>query len=245
MKEVKNLLKIGANYLNEDISTNTATLTVPSGIHYLSDVLEDLPKGMFIDKQVCGVGGTTLAIKSNTNYVIAVHRKILVENKYLQHSDILIKVFGGVKVQDIISGVLQGKNKIITTYDGLHKVAEALTELGKIGEYHLLTDEVQNIIREGGDFRDEVCNALLENSCKFASVSYLTATSTERKYLPEQIKDIPYLKIEWEDSVNIKVNQKHIKGDLTQAITSIALEHLDNHAKGEAYFFFNSVRGIS
>lgn len=244
MKEVKSLLKIGANFLKEDISTNITTLTVPSGIHYLSDVLEDLPKGVFIDKQVCGVGGTTLAIKSKTNYVIAVHRKILVENKYLQHSDTLIKVFGGVKVQDIICGVMQGKNKIITTYDGLHKVAEALTELGKIGEYHLLTDEVQNIIREGGDFRDEVCNALLDNSCKFASVSYLTATSTERKYLPEQIKDIPYLKIEWEDSVNIKVNQKHIKGDLTQAITSIALEHLDNTDKGEAYFFFNSVRGI-
>lgn len=244
MNQVKSLLKIDESNLTEDISTNTQTLVVPTGLHYMSDVLYDLPKGVFIDKQVCGVGGTTLAIKSNTNYVIAVHRKLLVENKYIQHPNTLIEVKGGVTAEDIIRELQNGKNKIITTYDGLKKVSEALSVLGLLESYHLLVDEVQNVIREGGDFRDEVCNYLLENSCNFASVSYLTATSTERKYLPEQIKDIPYLKIEWEDSVNIKVNQKHIKGDLTQAITSIALDHLDNPDKGEAYFFFNSVRGI-
>ena len=244
MNQVKSLLKIDESNLTEDISTNTQTLVVPTGLHYMSDVLHDLPKGVFIDKQVCGVGGTTLAIKSNTNYVIAVHRKLLVENKYIQHPNTLIEVKGGVTVEDIIRELQNGKNKIITTYDGLKKVSEALSVLGVLDTYHLLVDEVQNVIREGGDFRDEVCNYLLENTCNFASVSYLTATSTERKYLPEQIKDIPYLKIEWEDSVNIKVNQKHIKGDLTQAITSIALDHLDNPEKGEAYFFFNSVRGI-
>lgn len=244
MNEVKHLLKINSNNLTEDTSTNTQTLIVPTGLHYMSEVLEDLPKNTFIDKQVCGVGGTTLAIKSKTNYVIAVHRKILVENKYTQHPDILIEVLGEISVNDIVEQVLSGKNKIITTYDSLWKVAQALTELGLLGKYHLLVDEIQNVIREGGDFKDEVCNYLLDNSCKFASVSYLTATSTERKYLPEQIKDIPYLKIEWEDSVNIKVNQKHIKGDLTQAITSIALEHLDDRDKGEAYFFFNTVKGI-
>ena len=156
----------------------------------------------------------------------------------------MIEVLGGVSVKDITTQVLSGKNKIITTYDSLQKVATALSELDLLDKYHLLVDETQNVIREGGDFKDEVCNYLLDNSCRFASVSYLTATSTERKYLPEQIKDIPYLKIEWEDSVNIKVNQKHIKGDLTQAITSIALDHLDNKDKGEAYFFFNSVRGV-
>ena len=64
-----------------------------------------------------------------------------------------------------------------------------------LDKFHLLVDEVQNVIREGGDFRDEVCNYLLDNSCNFAIVSYLTATSTEREYLPEQIKDIPYFKI--------------------------------------------------
>ena len=244
MNKVKSLLKIKCNNLIEDISTNTTTLTVPTGIHYLSDVLTDLPKGVFIDKQVCGVGGTTLAIQSPTNYVIAVHRKILVENKYMQHPDKLIQVVGGVFEEEIIEGVRKGKNKIITTYDGLGKVANALEQLGLLGNYHLLVDEVQNVIREGGDFRVKVCNNLLENACNFASVSYLTATSTERKYLPEQIKDIPYLKIEWEDSVNIKVNQKQIKGDLTQAITSIALDHIDNPEKGEAYFFFNTVRGV-
>ena len=244
MNEVKSLLKINHSNLTEDISTNTTTLTVPTGIHYLSDVLTDLPKGVFIDKQVCGVGGTTLAIQSPTNYVIACHRKLLVENKHIQHPNELVQVVGGVMPEDIVSEIISGKNKIITTYDGIKKVSEALSTLGLLDQYHLLVDEVQSLIREGGDFRDEVCNTLLENTCKFASVSYLTATSTERKYLPEQIKDIPYLKIEWEDSVDIKVRQKQIKQNLVEAITAIALEHLDDKSKGEAYFFFNSVKGV-
>ena len=82
---VKSILKIDPCYLKGGEHTNYQTLTVPTGLHYMSEVLEDLPKNTFIDKQVCGVGGTTLAIKSKSNYVIAVHRKILVENKYAQH----------------------------------------------------------------------------------------------------------------------------------------------------------------
>ena len=51
MIEVKQLLKINPSNLTEDISTNTQTLVVPTGLHYLSDVLEDLPKGVFIDNK--------------------------------------------------------------------------------------------------------------------------------------------------------------------------------------------------
>ena len=76
------LLKIPHEQLQVCSDNNTATITVPSGIHYLSYVLKDLPKGVFIDKQICGTGGTTLAIKSPSNYVIAVHRSLLVDNKY-------------------------------------------------------------------------------------------------------------------------------------------------------------------
>lgn len=245
MNNMFNLLKIDAECLQHDTATDTHILKVPTGIHYLSDVMKDLPKGVFIDKQVCGVGGTTLAIKApNTNYVIACHRKLLVENKHMQHPETLIKVVGGVTIQDIKAQLLDGKRKIITTYDGISKVAVALTELGLLDSFHLLVDEVQSLIREGGDFREVVCNNLLENSCKFASVSYLTATSTERKYLPDPIKNIPYLKILWEDSVDIRVNQLQIKQGLTDAVTAIAVDHLDNPEKGEAYFFFNSVRGV-
>ena len=104
MNQVKQLLKINPSNLTEDTYTNTQTLVVPTGLHYLSDVLEDLPKGVFIDKQVCGVGGTTLAIKSDTNYVIAVHRKLLVENKHIQHPDILVKATQGVGMPRLLSG---------------------------------------------------------------------------------------------------------------------------------------------
>lgn len=243
IKDIQSLMLVGEENLSV-LDDNTLELNVPTGISFMSDVLKDLPKGVFIDKQVCAVGGTSLAIRSPTNYVIAAHRKILVDNKHKQHSDKLIAVVGGVHVNDIVNGVMLGKNKIITTYDSLGKVSEALKQLGLLDSYHLIVDEVQNVIREGGDFREEVCNDLLNNACKFASVSYLTATSTKRKYLPEQIKNIPYLKIVWEDSVNINVKQKHVTGDLNEVITNICLSHLDGKTDGEAYFFFNSVKGL-
>ena len=243
IKDIQSLMLVGEENLSV-LDDNTLELNVPTGISFMSDVLKDLPKGVFIDKQVCAVGGTSLAIQSPTNYVIAAHRKILVDNKHKQHSDKLIAVVGGVHVNDIVNGVMLGKNKIITTYDSLGKVSEALKQLGLLDSYHLIVDEVQNVIREGGDFREEVCNDLLNNACKFASVSYLTATSTKRKYLPEQIKNIPYLKIVWEDSVNINVKQKHVTGDLNEVITNICLSHLDGKTEGEAYFFFNSVKGL-
>lgn len=243
IKEIEDLLLIPKESLTV-VDDNTLELNIPTGISFMDMALKDLPKGVFIDKQVCAVGGTSLAIKSETNYVIAVHRKILVDNKYKQHKDKLIKVVGGVTVDDIKQEVLSGKNKIITTYDSISKVAEALNSLGLLSEYHLLVDEVQNVIREGGEFRERVCNDLLLNSSNFKTVSYLTATSTKRKYLPEQIKSIPYLRIVWEDSVNINVNQKHVTGDLTEVITNICLSHIDDNNKGEAYLFFNSVKGI-
>lgn len=43
MNQVNNLLKINPSNLTQDISTNTQTLVVPTGLHYMSEVLEDLP----------------------------------------------------------------------------------------------------------------------------------------------------------------------------------------------------------
>lgn len=242
--QIKGLLLVDDTNLIQT-GDNDLKIIAPSGCKYMTDILKDLPKGVFIDKQICAVGGTYLSINSPSNYVIAVHRKALVENKFSQNENILIKVDGDVNNKILLDEIKSsGKNKIITTYDSLPRVAKVLSELGILSTYHLIVDEVQNVVREGGDYRAEVCNALLKNTCNFASVSYLTATTTKRKYLPPQINDIPYLTIEWEDGVNIHVDKKHITGDLTEAITSIALEHIDNPSKGEAYFFYNCVKGF-
>ena len=46
------LLKIPHEQFKICSKNNTATIVVPSGIHYLSYVLKDLPKVVFIDKQM-------------------------------------------------------------------------------------------------------------------------------------------------------------------------------------------------
>ena len=52
-------------------------ITVPRNIKFMSDIQEisknydnDLPHNAIIDKQVTGVGGTTIALRNKENYVI-------------------------------------------------------------------------------------------------------------------------------------------------------------------------------
>ena len=94
-----------------------------------------LPKNAFFCKSVCGVGGTFLSIESDENYVIAVGSVELIYNKTQQHKN-LLGVYGNFKIKDIEFYIVMCKLfgfpiKIMTTYDSLWKVTEALKDSGK------------------------------------------------------------------------------------------------------------------
>lgn len=219
-------------------------VNIPSGFRYLDEVFNTFPDNSFLCKSVAGVGGTTLAITNKEDYVIAGSSVELVINKADQH-DNLIPVYAGVYAKDIIKEIGIKRDlgipvKIITTYDSLYKVVDALGT--EVQNYKLLVDELQVLLKASDKFKPKVVTKVLDQVELFKSVCFMTATPTPRKYFPPQISKLDYYRVVWEDSEKMVVNKANIKGDMNKKVTAIALHHLDNG--GIPLFFYNSLSGI-
>ena len=104
------------------------TINVKSGITYLSEVSNELPKNCLFDKGATSCGGTTLAIESNEDYVICVPFVSLVNNKVSQHKNLFADQEGR-SVKAIRSSLNDAEPiKIITPYASLPKVVDAVGE---------------------------------------------------------------------------------------------------------------------
>lgn len=237
----------GRGVTEEVVSTKEGEeylVNIPSGYRYLDEVFTTFPDNSFLCKSVAGVGGTTLAITNKEDYVIAGSSVELVINKSDQH-DNLIPVYAGVYVEDIIKEVNTKKDlgipvKIITTYDSLYKVVEALG--GEVKDYKLLVDELQVLLKASDKFKPKVVSRVLEQVDLFKSVCFMTATPTPRKYFPPQISKLTYYRVVWEDSEKLVVNKANVSGDINKKVVAIAVHHLDNG--GVPIFFYNSLSGI-
>ncbi len=104
---------------------------------YLDKYYTELPSNCVFNKVATGCGGTTLEIENmNRDSIITVPLEAMIENKTKQYPNertptdfILFGVKAGVTKYDIIEYLKSNKHhKIITTYDSLYKVIEAITE---------------------------------------------------------------------------------------------------------------------
>lgn len=219
-------------------------INIPNKYKYLSEIFNTIPKNSFFCKSVCGVGGTFLSIESDENYVIAVGSVELINNKTQQHKN-LLGVCGNFKIDDIkfylfLCRLVGLPIKIMTTYDSLWKVTQALGDNTK--NCHLLIDEIQVLLKNSDEFKPEVVARVFLEVGKYDSVCYMTATATPRKYFPKEMQGLEYIRLNWEGSVRMDVNTAKIGSDVTNKVVAIALKHLDEG--GTPLFFYNSLKGI-
>lgn len=215
-------------------------IKVPSKHRYISDFLDDLPHNAYIDKQVTGCGGTTLVLTNKEPYVIAVHSKAMVYNKSVQHKNIL-GVTGETKDVEITDYLKAGwVKKIIVTYDSLPRLMKFIDPT----QYRLLVDEVQVLIRYAGEFKIKVCNDLLNSTYKFKSTSFLTATPTIRKYLPQPIKELEYVEFKWESAKKPDIKHAYVGNQVHTKTIAFILDKYNNTDK-EIYVFYNSKSGVA
>lgn len=240
-------IKDGVNCNIADVNTEfgkETVITIPKGFKYLDQVFDKFPDNCFLCKSVAGVGGTYLAITNSEDYVIAGSSVELIINKTNRHSN-LIGVYGEISVSEIKDKIKSAKEsnipvKIITTYDSLPKVVEALD--GSACHYKLLVDELQVLLKASDVFKPKVVAKLFSVVDLFKSVCYMTATPTPRKYFPKEVAKLDYINIVWEDSQKMLIKKAKVNGDMTSKVTAIALHHLDNG--GTPLFFYNSLKGI-
>ena len=222
------------------------TIEIPSKYTYLSDVPEfskGLPYDCVLDKQVTGCGGTHLALTGQEPYVVSVHSIRMIQSKTEQqrYSHVL-PVTGETTVSDIRRYVYNGGIKIIVTYDSVPKVQEALGDLSK--DFRLLVDEVHKLIQYMDKFKPSVALRLIERSFNFKSVLYMTATPTNPKWLPEPLRSLEYIKLDWENASKPNISHKYVSNNITEATLATMLDVLDK-TDNEVYVFYNSKRNAS
>ena len=212
---------------------------------YLSDLRKELPVNCLFDKGKVGCGGTTLAIESNVPYVICVPFVSLVDNKLAQYpnerySGELFGVWSGVTVASIKKYTQNTPiPKIITTYDGLPKVLEAIDPK----QYKLLIDEY-HILFTQYSFRQEAIKFVLNHYKDFKDFCFMTATPIEDEFILDELKDLPVIREDWKGEV-VNAEVITVQCQSVQAATiKLIRQFLEGYYEGNAYLFLNSTKVI-
>lgn len=246
--------------LNKQNKMNAQTIIIPEfnvegkKNQYLSQVMDELPKNCIFNKALTGVGGTYLAIKEQSHTVICVPFKELIKSKKEDNKDMFI-VQGGVTINHIISYLNKQLDtnkliKIISTYDGLCKIIEAMNSMVNlvddkplIESINLLIDEYHLLFTQYC-LRDEAIKCVLNSFNLFKSYCFLTATPLELDFTLKELQNVPKINAVWEGAENIKVTSvkcNSVAATLNQAI----LRKLEGEDSNKNYYIFvNSVQFI-
>lgn len=230
---------------------------------YLSDFLDELPRGMFC-KAATGIGGTSVILASNQPCIVAFPTRNLTINKMVvrdtvtheitgQKTDFFC-VIGGVNDQrtDLERYLEQnGTNpvKICCTYDQTYKVVENLKELGwhprKMG-LRLLIDEWHQILFDYTGERKTRLKQMLSliNDPMFkGNVTCMSATPLRREFLFDEMKELPWYSINYKPHYPEIVPSFHksLNKDLGDLVMSFLT---GKEGTANAHIFVNSIRTI-
>lgn len=213
-------------------------ILVPSGVKYLGEFMTMLPENCIFNKNIVGVGGTTVALECKHNYVICVPFVSLIQNKVSQHSNVL-GVYKDTKVKEI-KDYLANENieykKIMVTYDSLPKLEKYLNPM----DYKLLIDEY-HLLFNSYSFRNKAIRDLLSIYTKYQSYCFMTATLLEREFILTELQDVPIVTAVWDTVVEVTVHSIRCGADVIHTVVNLVNEYLEGKHTGNAYFFVNSV----
>lgn len=209
---------------------------------YLGDFMTEIPSNCVFIKTATGCGGTTLVLKDKVPSIIAMPFVSTVVSKIEGHPEYL-GVYSEIKVDEIVDYLRRVKcHKIVTTYDGLEKVINALKSI-KVDpySYRLLVDEL-HLLLNMYKLRRDVVRYILAESIKFSNRTFMTATPMEHKYFFDEIKDLDVVTVDFPASGMgvdlVKVNF------LKSEVVKVVKDFVEGRIFGNAHFFVNSVSFI-
>jgi transcription antitermination factor NusG len=224
--------------------------------------MDDLPHDCIFNKVVTGCGGTTVALKNDEDYVIAVPTTELIINKIgIPDAGVGIVRFSDGKSRpvyglhgkyapymerDILDYVASNETrKIICTYDKLPKLCEIINP----NKFRLLVDEYHRLLKDYS-YRERAIDGVLNNFRRFMSFCFMSATPIQPLFKPSCLEDVDDVIAEWEHKEKLKVKLLQTNKPYTIA-ANIIKKYLNNGyvtvngiKSHEAYFFINSVTDI-
>ena len=219
------------------------TLKIPKNIKYLSEILDDLPHDVIFDKGLVGCGGTTIAIKNNEPYIMSVPYLSLIENKCHQYPNVLAVT--ATTHESRITKYLRNTDipKIMCTYDSLCKLTEVIEKYNNLSNFRLLVDEY-HLLFTNYSFRYNAVQCVLDNYTKYKSFCFMTATVLEEEFILDELKHIPLLQAEWENTNVVTVKSYKCDTNVRHTVSNIIIKYLNGEKQGNAYFFVNSTNFI-
>lgn len=217
----------------------TKELFIKAG-EYLSNIMQEIPSNVILNKVMTGCGATTLEINAARHSIIIEPNVPVIIGKKAQH-DFLFAVYEGTTREDVeayLAGEEDGYRKIITTPEGFDKkVLPAMYELDipVYEEYFLLFDECEKPIQDV-DYRGDIYLPV-EDFFKFKGKAMVSATPI--------IPSDPRFEEQGLEMVRIVPTYDYCK-DLTVVVTintvRVLRELLERYRKAEekVCIFFNS-----
>lgn len=224
------------------------SITIPASVRYLSDFVQSFPDNCLLYKGKLGCGGTTLALTNHEHYIIAVPFVSLVDNKANSLDNICPIAGQRTKWKPLVKQYLQDKDtprKFICTYDALDVLAETIEENGGLlSNYKLLIDEYHLLFLHYA-FRSKAIKAVLANFSRFKAFCFLTATPLQDDYVLEELKHLPVIVFEWEQTDTITVKSVYCTTSVEKSTVALVQNHLAGTISGNAHIFVNSITFIN
>ncbi len=222
---------------------------------YCSEFMEFIPAGI-VDKKLTGCGLSTVALENNEPTILTVPTIQLIKNKIEQYPNsrfnhALFGFYYGHNNTELLKLYVDQNQypKILVTYDSFPKVVDALGR-----NYKVVVDEFSEFL-DAYNYRDQAINKCREYLTDFDNVSYISATPIKAKYLPDEMVDLSYTEIVWENAEKILPYSIDSNDPYTTTVGII-----DNYIENQAYkisvgndvfetdtiyFFLNSVTDIA
>lgn len=223
-------------------------ITIPAYVKYLSDFVQSFPDNCLLYKGKLGCGGTTLALTNHENYIVAVPFVSLVDNKAHSIPNICPVAGEKAKWKPLVKQHLENTAKpwkFLCTYDSLEYLATTIEENGIcLSEFKLLVDEYHLLFLHYA-FRSKAVKSVLNNFSKFKAFCFLTATPLQEDYVLEELKHLPVISFEWEQTDTVTVKSVYCTSSVEKSTIALVHSHLAGVIAGNAHIFVNSISFIN
>lgn len=223
-------------------------ITIPSTVNYLSDFVSSFPDNCLLYKGKLGCGGTTLALNNHEHYIVTVPFVSLIENKAHSLNHICPVAGQKSKWKPQVAQYLQDTRrpwKFICTYDALENLALTIEENGgSRSDFKLLVDEYHLLFLHYA-FRSKAIKTVLANFERFKAFCFLTATPLQDDYVLEELKHLPVISYNWEQTDTITVKSVYCTSSVEKSTIALVQNHLAGTISGNAHIFVNSLAFIN
>ena len=206
----------------------------------LADFIDKMPHGI-VDKQIPGIGATTLEINSKRNSIIVFPTKALAYGKHSKHPNTLY-VGSEIKGEKVTNQQIEeylakdGYKKLLVVADSLGRL------LGIIGkenykDYFLMVDEI-DVLQTDNNFRPQLEN-VIDYYLMFPLKNRCMVTATMKEFSNPHLKTECRFPITWQYNTHRNIDLLH-----TDNITQAVIEKVISHPTEKIFIAYNSILQI-